>query len=48
MNARPTLMTVILQRLAPIQNAPLLAHATRDTRAMVDHVSVSYKLINHV
>lgn len=48
MNARRTLMTVIHQRLAPIQSALLLVHATMDTQATADRVSVSYKHINHV
>ena len=48
MNARPTLMTVIHQRLAPIQTALSPVHATMDTRATVDPVLVSYKHINHV
>ena len=43
MNARPILMTVIRQRLAPPQSVLLIVHATRVTQATADRVSVSYK-----
>ena len=46
MNARPTLMIVIHQRLAPIQSVLFIVHATRDTPATADPVSVSYKYMN--
>ena len=41
-------MTVIHQRLVPIQRTLSLVPATKDTPAMADRVSVSYNYINHV
>lgn len=48
MNVRPILMTVIRQRLAPLQSVLFIVHATRATPATADRVSVSYKYMNHV